>query len=60
MAEKAAGSKRRRIGIVLSYAYTISQVIVNLLYVPILLRGIGASEYGYIKSLGQSWLISSS
>ena len=52
MAEKAAGSKRRRIGIVLSYAYTISQVIVNLLYVPILLRGIGASEYGLYQIIG--------
>ena len=39
-------SERRRTGIVLSYVYTVAQVVVNLLYVPILLRGNGDSEYG--------------
>lgn len=52
MAEEVAGSKRRRVGIVLSYVYTISQVVVNLLYVPILLSGIGASEYGLYQIIG--------
>lgn len=46
------GSKRRRTGIILSYAYTLVQVVVNLLYVPILLRGIGASEYGLYQIVG--------
>lgn len=46
------GYERRRSGIVLSYVYTLAQVIVNLLYVPILLRGIGASEYGLYQIIG--------
>ena len=52
ISEDTAGSKRRRAGIALSYAYTISQVVVNLLYVPILLGGIGASEYGLYQIIG--------
>ena len=45
-------SERRRTGIVLSYVYTVAQVVVNLLYVPILLRGIGDSEYGLYQIIG--------
>lgn len=52
ISEDVKGSKRRRAGIILSYVYTISQVVVNLLYVPILLRGIGASEYGLYQIIG--------
>lgn len=52
ISDKRSGSKRRHSGIVLSYAYTIAQVVVNLLYVPILLRGIGASEYGLYQIIG--------
>lgn len=52
MSEQDSGSKRRRSGIVLSYIYTAAQVIVNLLYVPILLWGIGASEYGLYQIIG--------
>lgn len=50
--EKQSDSKRRRSGIALSYVYTIAQIVVNLLYVPILLRGIGASEFGLYQIIG--------
>lgn len=39
-------------GAVLSFVYTILHIIVTLLYVPILLRGIGQSEYGLYQIVG--------
>lgn len=45
-------ASRRRSGAVLSYAYTIAQAAVNLLYVPLLLSGIGSSEYGLYQLIG--------
>ena len=43
---------QRKIGIILSYIYTATHVIVNLLYVPLLLRTIGQSEYGLYQLAG--------
>ena len=40
------GSQRRRRGVIVSYANSIASVMVSLLYVPILLNGIGRDEYG--------------
>ncbi len=36
----------------MSYIYSAAQIIVNLLYVPILLSGIGQSEYGLYQMIG--------
>ena len=36
----------RKIGVILSYVYTISQVLVNFIYIKLLLSIIGQSEYG--------------
>lgn len=35
-----------------SYAYSITQVVVNLIYVPVLLSGIGQAEYGLYQTIG--------
>lgn len=43
---------KRRAGALASYAYSITQVIVNLVYVPLLLGGIGQSEYGVYQMVG--------
>lgn len=43
---------QRKIGIILSYIYTATHIVVNLLYVPLLLRTIGQSEYGLYQLVG--------
>ena len=43
---------KRRAGAVASYVYSIAQVLVNLIYVPLLLDGIGQSEYGVYQMVG--------
>lgn len=43
---------KRRAGAISSYIYSIAQVVVNLLYVPILLSGIGQAEYGLYQMVG--------
>lgn len=43
---------KRRSGTLVSYIYSITQVVVNLLYVPILLAGIGQAEYGLYQMVG--------
>lgn len=43
---------QRKVGILLSYVYTMVHMIVNLLYVPILLNRIGQSEYGLYQLVG--------
>lgn len=50
--EMTTSSKQLKWGVFLSYAYTFSQVIVNLFYVPLLLRGVGESEYGLYQLIG--------
>lgn len=42
----------RRIGVILSYANIILSTLINFLYVPILLKYIGKSEYGLYQLLG--------
>lgn len=42
----------RRIGAMISYLYSAAQIIVNLIYVPILLSTIGQSEYGLFQMIG--------
>lgn len=42
----------RRSGAVVSYIYSITQVVVNLIYVPLLLSGIGQAEYGLYQMVG--------
>lgn len=46
------GSRNRRYGVLISYLYTVTQVIVNLVYVPLLLSNIGDSEYGLYQIVG--------
>ena len=43
---------RRSAGAMVSYVYSGAQVIVSLLYVPLLLRAIGQSEYGLYQMVG--------
>lgn len=43
---------KRKAGAVVSYVYSITQVMVNLIYVPLLLSGIGRSEYGLYQMIG--------
>jgi O-antigen/teichoic acid export membrane protein len=43
---------KRKTGAVVSYVYSITQVVVNLIYVPLLLSGIGQSEYGLYQMIG--------
>lgn len=55
-----ARSRRRRQGILASYAYTFAQVVVNLVYVPLLLSTIGKTEYGLYQTVGaiMSYIVS--
>lgn len=39
-------------GVIISYAYTVVQIVVQLIYVPILLSCIGQSEYGIYQLIG--------
>ena len=54
------GSQRRRAGAVASYAYMLAQIVVQLVYVPLLLAGIGQEEYGLYQLVGSimSYIIS--
>lgn len=45
-------SLSRKKGAILAYVYSFSQIAVNLLYVPLLLTGIGQSEYGLFQMIG--------
>lgn len=47
-----SGSSSRRIGVVVSYAYTVCNILVQLVYVPLLLSGIGQEEYGLYQLIG--------
>ena len=50
--EGDAGLNKRRSGAIASYAYTICQMVVGLIYVPLLLGGIGRAEYGLYQFIG--------
>lgn len=43
---------KRHAGVLASYAYSIAQVLINLIYVPLLLSGIGKNEYGLYQLVG--------
>ena len=43
---------QRRIGAALTYIQTALHILISLLYVPILLSGIGKSEYGMYQLVG--------
>ena len=43
---------QRKIGVILSYFYTILHIITNLIYVPLLLKLIGKTEYGLYQMVG--------
>lgn len=45
-------TNQRRVGIILSYIYTIINTLVTLLYVPLLLKLLGQSEYGLYQLIG--------
>lgn len=42
----------RQAGVLMSYAYSITQIVVQLIYVPLLLAGIGKAEYGVYQLVG--------
>ena len=42
----------RRIGAALTYVQTALHIVISLLYVPLLLSGIGQSEYGMYQLVG--------
>ena len=44
--------QERRIGVILSYVYNIIHIAVNIIYVPLLLKYIGQSEYGLYQVVG--------
>lgn len=44
-------SKERKLGSVIGYIYTICQAVISIVYIPILLNGIGDSEYGLYQIL---------
>lgn len=46
------GSRRRKVGAVVSYLYTIASIVVSLVYVPLLLGGIGQEEFGLYQLVG--------
>lgn len=48
----ATSSKRRKTGAIATYCYLVTQVLVNLLYVPLLLSTIGKAEYGLYQIIG--------
>lgn len=50
--EENRRSLRRQRGVIVSYAYTVVQVAVNLAYVPLLLSVIGRDEYGLYQLVG--------
>ena len=43
---------KRQSGTIASYAYTVAQMVVALVYVPLLLGGIGQAEYGLYQFTG--------
>ena len=43
---------QRRIGVALTYLQTMLHIVISLLYVPLLLSGIGRSEYGMYQLVG--------
>lgn len=43
---------KRHSGTIVSYIYSLAQILVNLIYVPLLLGGIGQSEYGLYQTIG--------
>lgn len=45
-------SDSRKKGMVISYVYSLSSIVVSLIYVPLLLQGIGAEEYGLYQLVG--------
>lgn len=57
---EGSGSQRRRAGALVSYVYMVAQIVVQLIYVPLLLSGIGQEEYGLYQLVGSimSYVIS--
>lgn len=54
------GSSARKAGVLVSYAYMAAQILVQLVYVPLLLSCIGQAEYGLYQLVGSimSYVIS--
>lgn len=54
------GSSNRRGGVVITYVYTICNILVQLIYVPLLLSSIGQEEYGLYQLIGSvvSYIVS--
>lgn len=55
-----SGSSSRRSGVIVTYAYTICNILVQLIYVPLLLSSIGQQEYGLYQLIGSvvSYIVS--
>lgn len=53
-------SSNRRSGVVVTYVYTICNILVQLIYVPLLLSSIGQEEYGLYQLIGSvvSYIVS--
>ena len=53
-------SSNRRSGVVATYVYTICNILVQLIYVPLLLSSIGQEEYGLYQLIGSivSYIVS--
>lgn len=48
----ADSSRQRKLGVILGYVNTAVQTVVSFLYTPLLLGGIGQSEYGLYQIIG--------
>lgn len=55
-----SNSSNRRSGVVITYIYTICNILVQLIYVPLLLSSIGQEEYGLYQLIGSvvSYIVS--
>lgn len=53
-------SSSRRLGVIVSYAYTVCNLLVQMIYVPLLLNSIGQEEYGLYQLIGSviSYIVS--
>lgn len=52
MSERINTTYQKKYGAVLGYVYTCLQAVIGIVYIPILLNGIGKAEYGIYQVVG--------
>lgn len=48
----ASSTSQKKYGTILGYVYTVLQAVIGIVYIPILLNGIGKAEYGIYQVVG--------